>query len=137
MPKIISIDNIQCSVETPDSSSGSFDETQQDKTEPVEHSNVHTTNRNANALSPYSESKSREVTDYNGSSSLDLFRTASKISNDCDLRRLRSVREKEVPSLPNNDHCHFSGFNKVPQVRGRVVLRYQSGPQRIAFHKKV
>ncbi|KAI0986323.1 hypothetical protein GJ496_005530 [Pomphorhynchus laevis] len=49
-------------------------------------------------------------------------------------RRLRSVRGKEVPSLPKNDICHCLGFSKVPQVQGCTVLRYQSGSQRIAFH---
>ncbi|KAI0984488.1 hypothetical protein GJ496_009577 [Pomphorhynchus laevis] len=50
MPKIISMANIQRSVETPYNSSGPFNETQQDKTEPMEQSSVHITNRNANAL---------------------------------------------------------------------------------------
>ncbi|KAI0979131.1 hypothetical protein GJ496_010258 [Pomphorhynchus laevis] len=64
MPKIISMDNIQRSVETPDISSGLFYESQQDKTEKVEQSSAHITNSSANALSADSESKSREATYY-------------------------------------------------------------------------
>ncbi|KAI0978650.1 hypothetical protein GJ496_005031 [Pomphorhynchus laevis] len=103
------MDNIQRFVETCDSSSVPFDEFQQDKTEPVKQSSLHITNLNANALSADSESKLREVTDYNGSSSLDLFRNASTSSNDYDSR-------------PENDAFDQSGKNKCPHCQRMISV---------------